>query len=197
MDVEEIKQEFLDIYFDNIERDGADALLEYLEKTDFFMAPASGKRHSNFAGGLCLHSINVYKRYVKLLQSEYGEKWTEVISPESAAIIALLHDICKVNTYTVEMRNVKVDGEWVQKPYYKYFDTLPYGHGEKSVYMISGFMRLTREEAMAINWHMGAFDARATANSNTMATVFYRYPTAFLFHIADYMATYLDETIVE
>ncbi len=197
MDVEEIKQEFLDIYFDNIERDGADALLDYLEKTDFFTAPASGKRHSNFEGGLCLHSINVYKRFVKLLQSEYGDKWTEVISPESAAIIALLHDICKVNTYTVEMRNVKVEGEWVQKPYYKYSDALPYGHGEKSVYMISGFMRLTREEAMAINWHMGAFDARAAANSSTMQTVFYRYPTAFLFHIADYMATYLDETIVE
>lgn len=197
MDVEEIKQEFLDIYYDNIERDGADALLEYLEKTDFFTAPASGKRHSNFEGGLCQHSINVYKRFIKLLQSEYADKWTEVISPESATIIALLHDICKVNTYTVEMRNVKVDGEWVQKPYYKYFDSLPYGHGEKSVYMISGFMRLTREEAMAINWHMGAFDARATANSNTMSTVFYRYPTAFLFHIADYMATYLDETIVE
>ncbi len=197
MDLEEIKQEFLDIYYDNIERDGADALLDYLEKTDFFTAPASGKRHSNFEGGLCLHSVNVYKRFVKLLESEYGDKWTEKISPESVAIIGLLHDLCKVNTYTVEMRNVKVDGEWTQKPFYKYADQLPYGHGEKSVYMISGFMRLTREEAMAINWHMGGFDARAVANSSAMQTVFYRYPVAFLFHIADYMATYLDETIVE
>lgn len=197
MNLEETKQEFLDIYYDNIERDGADILLDYLEKTDFFTAPASGRRHSNIEGGLCFHSVNVYKRFMKLLQNEYGEKWTDVISPESVAIIALLHDICKVNTYTVEMKNVKVDGEWTQKPYYKYFDTLPYGHGEKSVYMISGFMKLTREEAMAINWHMGAFDARATANSNTMQEVFYRYPVAFLFHIADYMATYLDEKIVE
>lgn len=197
MDLDEIKQEFLEIFYDNIERDGAEELLNYLEKSDFFTAPASGRRHSNFEGGLCLHSINVYKRYIKLLQSEYGEKWTEVISPESVAINGLLHDICKVNTYTIDMRNVKVDGQWKQKPYYKYYDPLPYGHGEKSVYMISGFMKLTREEAMAINWHMGAFDPRAVNNPSILVDVFYRYPTVYLFHLADYMATYLDEKPVD
>ncbi len=197
MDTEEIKQQFLEIFYDNIEREGAEEILNYLEKTDFFTGPASGRRHSNFEGGLCLHSIMVYKRYVKLLQQEYGESWQKVISAESVAIIALLHDICKVNTYTVEMRNVKVDGEWKQKPYYKYSDPLPYGHGEKSVYMISGFMRLTREEAMAINWHMGAFDARAATNGFIISDVFYKYPTVFLFHLADYMATYLDERPVD
>lgn len=195
MELEDIKQEFLEIYFDNIEREGAEEFLAFLEKTDFFTAPASGRRHSNFEGGLCLHSINVYKRYLKLLKNEYNDKWTEVISPESVAIIALLHDVCKVNTYTIEMRNVKVDGKWEQKPYFKYFDTLPYGHGEKSVYMISGFMKLTREEAMAINWHMGAFDARAAANSSLLPQVFYKYPSVFLFHLSDYMASYLDEKI--
>ena len=197
MDIEEIKQEFLEIFYDNIERDGSEDLLAFLEKTDFFTAPASARQHSNFEGGLCLHSVNVYKRYLKLLKDEYGEKWSEIISPESVAIIALLHDVCKVNFYAVEMRNVKVDGEWIQKPFYKIEDTLPYGHGEKSVYMISGFMRLTREEAMAINWHMGAFDERIRNNSVTLSNVFYRYPTAFMFHLADYMATYLDEKSVE
>ena len=197
MELEEIKQEFLEIFYDNIERDGAEELLAYLEKTDFFTAPASSKQHSNFEGGLCLHSINVYKRFLKLVQSEYGQKWQEKISPESVAIIALLHDLCKTNFYVVEMRNTKVDGEWVQKPFYKVEDSLPYGHGEKSVYMISGFMKLTREEAMAINWHMGAFDPRAQVNSAVLSNVFYRYPIAFLFHLADYMATYLDETKTE
>lgn len=197
MELEEIKQEFLEIFYDNIERDGAEELLAYLEKTDFFTAPASSKQHSNFEGGLCLHSINVYKRFLKLIQSEYGQKWQEKISPESVAIIALLHDLCKTNFYVVEMRNTKVDGEWVQKPFYKVEDSLPYGHGEKSVYMISGFMKLTREEAMAINWHMGAFDPRAQANSVVLSNVFYRYPIAFLFHLADYMATYLDETKID
>ncbi len=196
MELEEIKQEFLDIFYDNIERDGAEELLNYLEKSDFFTAPASGRRHSNFEGGLCFHSINVYKRFVRLLEMEYGDKWQEKISPESVAIIALLHDLCKVNTYTVDMKNVKVDGQWVQKPYYKYCDTLPYGHGEKSVYMISGFMKLTREEALAINWHMGCFDPRS-ANSNVLSDVFYKYPIVYLFHIADYMASYLDEKVEE
>ncbi len=193
MDLEEVKQEFLDIFYDSIERDGAEELLNYLEKSDFFTAPASTKSHSNFVGGLCLHSINVFKRFVKILENEYGEDWQKVISLESVAIIALLHDVCKINFYTVEMRNVKVDGQWVQKPYYKVEDSLPYGHGEKSVYMISGFMKLTREEAMAINWHMGAFDERVKNNSSMLKNVFTNYPIAFLFHIADYMATYLDE----
>ncbi|MGN1201229.1 MAG: HD domain-containing protein [Candidatus Caccovivens sp.] len=196
MDLDEIKHEFLEIYYD-IEREGSEELLKYLEKTDFFTAPASSKNHSNFEGGLCLHSINVYKRFVKLITSEYGENWEEKISPESVAIIALLHDICKVNFYKQEMRNVKIDGEWVQRPFYKVEDTLPYGHGEKSVYMISGFMKLTREEAMAINWHMGAFDERVKNNPYMLKNVFGRYPIAFLFHLADYMATYLDEKTID
>ncbi len=193
MSLEEIKEEFLQIYYDNIERDGAENLLDFLERSDFFTAPASTKGHCAFEGGLCLHSTNVYKRLVKLLEGEYGEKWDSVVSRESVAIIGLLHDICKVNYYTTELRNVKKDGQWVQEPFYKIEDSLPYGHGEKSVYMISGFMKLTREEAMAINWHMGGFDARVKEMSSILRSVYYKYPVAFLAHIADIMATYLDE----
>ncbi len=197
IDLEQNKQEFLDIFYDNVERDGAEEILNYLEKTDFFTAPASSKFHSNFEGGLCLHSVNVYKRLLKLVESEFGKDWQKIVSAESVAVIALLHDICKVNFYAVDYRNVKVDGQWVQKPYYKVEDNLPYGHGEKSVYMISGFMKLTREEAMAINWHMGAFDERAKNNPNILKNVFQKFPIAYLTHIADYMATYLDEEVVE
>jgi hypothetical protein len=196
MDIEQNKQEFLELFYDNVERDGAEEILNYLEKTDFFTAPASSKFHSNFEGGLCFHSLNVYKRFVKLLEEEFGEAWEQTIPKESVTIIALLHDICKTNFYKVEMRNVKVDGQWVQKPYYKADDPLPYGHGEKSVYMISGFMRLSREEAMAINWHMGAFDARAKESPYVLKNVFDKFPIAFLFHLADYMATYLDEEVI-
>ncbi len=192
-DLEEIKQQFCEIFYDNIERDGAEELLNFLERSDFFEAPASTKNHSAYKGGLCQHSINVYHRFVKLLQMEYGEDYTEVISNESVAIIALLHDLCKVNFYAMDTKNVKRDGQWVQEPYYRIEDSLPYGHGEKSVYMISGFMRLTREEAMAINWHMGGFDPRIREGSVRLTDVYYRYPIAFIFHIADNMATYLDE----
>lgn len=191
--MEEFKKEFIEIYNTNIKREGADALLDYLTNTsDFFTAPASGKRHSSFEGGLCVHSINTYKRFKSLVVAEYGEDYANVISEESIAIISLLHDVCKVNTFTVDYRNQKVEGQWIQVPYYAYNNTLPYGHGEKSVYIISGFMRLTREEAMAINWHMGGFDPRSQVSSD-LSEAFARFPAALLFHMADLSATYLDE----
>ena len=129
---------------------------------------------------------------ITILKSEFGE---ENINHESIAIVALFHDVCKCCTYKVEMRNVKENGEWVQKPYYVIDDQLPYGHGEKSVYMISGFMKLTREEALAINWHMGGFDSRVLGGFYGLSNVFLNYPTSVLFHISDIEATYLDEEI--
>lgn len=189
----EAKEEFLEIFYDNIDRDGADKLLEWLERSDFFTAPASTRRHNAFKGGLCQHSLNVYKRFVKILESEYGQEWYKKVSPESVAIMGLLHDVCKVDTYVEDVKNVKVDGRWEQKPYYKLEDSLPYGHGEKSVYILSAFMRLTREEALAINWHMGEYDARVQNGTYMMAEVFYKYPICFLLHLADLTATYLDE----
>jgi len=189
----EKKEEFIKIFNDNIKREGANNLLDYLLSTDFCTAPASTKFHSCYKGGLLEHSINAYKRFKSLIKLEYGENYADKISEESIAIIALLHDVCKINTYKEELRNVKVDGAWTQVPYYTVDDALPYGHGEKSVYMISGFMKLTREESMAINWHMGGFDSRVMGGSYSLSGAFYKYPLAVLFHTADLMATYLDE----
>lgn len=191
----DIVKEFTEIYTNKIKREGADKLLDWLLKSDFITCPASTKFHSNYEGGLIEHSIKAYKRFVKNLEKEYGENWKNAISEESAAIIGLLHDICKVGYYKQEMRNVKEDGVWVQKPYYTVDDKLPYGHGEKSVYIISGFMKLTREEAMAINWHMGGFDTRVQGGSYSISTAFYEFPTALIFHLSDLEATYLDERI--
>jgi len=191
--IEENKAEFIKIFKENINRDGADKLLDYLlNVSDFFVAPASGRRHSAFEGGLCFHSLNVYNRFKRIIECEYGENYAETITDESIAIIALLHDICKVNTYTVDFRNQKVDGQWIQVPYFAYNNNLPYGHGEKSVYIISGFMRLTREEAMAINWHMGGYDPRNQSTSD-LCDAFSKFPLCVLFHAADLQATYLDE----
>lgn len=188
------KEEFVKIFKDNIKREGAENLLNYLENSDFFTTPASSKFHSCHRGGLVEHSLNTFRRFKRIVVNEYGENYSEKISDESIAIIALLHDICKVDFYKEEMRNTKVDGAWVQVPYYTVDELLPYGHGEKSVYMISGFMKLTREEAMAINWHMGGYDTRVLGGSYALSSAFYKYPVAFLFHLADLQATYLDET---
>lgn len=145
-----MKDEFLKIYTDNIHREGADKLLDWLKSSDFFTAPASAKYHSSHEGGLCEHSINVYRRLSSVITSSKAE----IINPkgipvsETIAICGLLHDVCKVNFYTVSTRNVKNEetGVWEKKPYYAVDDQLPYGHGEKSVYIISGFMKLSREE---------------------------------------------------
>lgn len=191
------KEEFIELFKKYIKRDGADKLLAWLESTDFFTCPASTRFHSNYVGGLVDHSVNVYHRFLNLIKNEYGENYAEKISDESIAVIALLHDVCKVQTYKTDLRNVKKDGVWVQEPYFTTDEDLPYGHGEKSVYIISGFMKLTREEAVAINWHMGGFDLRVKGGSYSIADAYYKFPTAFLIHVADMQATYLDEHIVK
>lgn len=188
--IEQNKSTFLMLARDDIKRDGIEALLSWLEASDFFTAPASTKFHLSEEGGLCAHSINVYERLVRLCEAEWGE---DGFNRESVAIIGLFHDLCKTNIYKIEMRNVKENGEWVQKPYFTVDDSLPYGHGEKSVYMLSGFMKLTREEAMAINWHMGGFDLRVQAGSYDYSKAYNKYPLALMVHLADMQATFLDE----
>ena len=190
------KDRFIEIYKQNIKREGADKLLDFIcsPSSDFFTAPASTKFHSAYEGGLCEHSVKVFNRFLNKVKNEYGEKFEEKVSLESLAIIALLHDVCKADYYKIEMRNVKENGNWVQKPFYTVDDKLPYGHGEKSVYIINGFTRLTREEAMAINWHMGGFDNRVQGGSYALKDAFNAYPLALLFHLADVEATYLDES---
>ncbi len=186
------RNKFLEIARSIIKRDGIDNLLDYLEKGDFFTAPASAKFHCDYEGGLLEHSLNVYNRLRQNILNEYGDFNT--YSEESIAICGLLHDLCKVDYYKVEMRNVKEKGEWVQKPYYVVDEKLPYGHGEKSVYIINGFIRLTREEAIAINWHMGGFDHRVQGGNGTSVGESYKkFPLALWLHLSDMQATYLDE----
>ena len=195
MDTVANKRLFTEIFNNNITREGGAALLEYLDKSDFFVAPASSRFHSNIEGGLCRHSINVYERLKDMVDHHRAKGEDFGISDESVAICGLLHDLCKVNFYAVEFRNVKVDGRWEKAPYYTVRDSLPYGHGEKSVYIINGYMRLTREEALAINWHMGGFDNRVKAGDYSISGAYKSYPLAMFTHMADMAATYLDEVV--
>lgn len=187
------KEDFIAIYKQEIRREGGDALLEYLKKSDFFTAPASTRFHLAEEGGLCAHSLNVFYRLKELVANE-AKPWAENVSDETVAICGLLHDVCKTGTYKVDYKNQKQpDGSWAQVPYYTIEEVLPYGHGEKSVYIINGFMRLTREEAMAINWHMGGFDERNSKGGKVMAAAYEKFPLCVLVHAADLMASYLDE----
>lgn len=168
-------------------RDGIEELIRYLqEETDFFTAPASTKYHGAFAGGLLMHSINVCAE----LRLDPNSK---VYPTETPIIVALLHDICKANCYRTEKRNVKENGGWVEKQIYVFEDELPLGHGEKSLYLASKFIKLSDEEAAAIRWHMGAFDCAFRGGDRGLNAAYEKYPLAVLLHMADMRATYLVE----
>lgn len=187
------KDKFLEIFDKYITREGAEKLKEFLISSDFFTAPASTKFHSAFEGGLCEHSVNTYDRLLYNVQKEYGENWQNFYSHESVAICALLHDLCKISYYKKDFRNVKENGQWVKKEVYVKDEELPYGHGEKSVYIISSFIHLSREEAVAINWHMGGFDSRVKGGDGSISEAYAKFPLAVLLHVSDITATYLDE----
>lgn len=184
------KTEFIEIYQTHIKRNGAKDFLDYLcsNKSDFFTAPASTRFHGSYPEGLVEHSINVYhclKDYLSRnrVKDMYGMDYDD----ETIALVALLHDVCKINVYKTSYRNKKVNGEWQQVPYYEFEDEMPYGHGEKSVYMISPFMKLTREEAFAIRYHMGFSNEDPARN---VGYTFEHFPLAFALSTADMEATY-------
>ena len=175
------KLEFIEIAKKCIKRAGIDELLENIEKTDFYTAPASRSNHGNYSGGLVDHSINVFQAMKKLVGDRFDD--------ETIAIVSLFHDLCKIGYYKTEMRNTKDEnGKWIQVPYYTIDDRFPYGHGEKSVYMLSEFMRLGTGEMMAIRWHMGGFVPKE--EYNTLSKAYEEFPLAMYLHLADMIATY-------
>ena len=189
------QERFLEIFRTKITREGSDKLLDFLMNgSDFFTAPASTRYHGAYEGGLLEHSLNVYDCLADILarprmKELYGIEYPD----ESIAIAGLLHDICKVNFYKTSFRNVKDEnGKWVSAPYYTIEDTLPYGHGEKSVYIVSGFMRLTRDEAFAIRYHMGFSDV-TPQEMNNVSKAFEMFPLAFAVSVADMEASYFIE----
>lgn len=183
------KEEFIEIYNENIKRDGSQNLLEWMKKTDFFTTPASTKYHGACEFGLVMHSISVYRT---MMEKHFDP---EHDSAESFAVCALLHDLCKAQFYKISTRNVKNDetGQWEKKPFYTVDDAFPFGHGEKSVFLIERFMRLKPAEAIAIRWHMGGFDEAARGGSFAISHAYEKYPLAVKLHLADLESTYLRE----
>ena len=182
-----MKNQFIELW-KLVKRDGVKELLEWLETTDFYTAPCSTKYHLSREGGLLEHSLNVHQA-LRNLRANYS------LDDESLVICSLGHDFCKANFYIQEMRNVKENGSWVQKPYYTVKDQYPYGHGEKSALLVNRFIKLKTSEFMAIRWHMGGFTAgiQDYSLSSAMSEAFKTYPIALLLHIADMESTYLLE----
>ncbi|MFV0275184.1 MAG: HD domain-containing protein [Bacilli bacterium] len=185
-----MKEKYINL-LKSTKRENIESLISYLEnETDFFKAPASSRFHGNYEGGLLEHSLNVYTR-LSLLNKIEEKK----LSEESIIISSLLHDICKVNMYVVELRNTKNEcGEWIKVPFFKAFDKSPYGHGEKSVREIEKFIKISEEEAYAIRWHMGAFEGERFYN--LIDSVYTSNLLALLLHHADvYASKRMEKTV--
>lgn len=180
-----MKEKFIEL-LKSTNRPGIEDLISFLEKTDFFTAPASTRFHGSFEGGLVEHSLKVYE----ILDYKAKNNVLKLEIPDDTIkIVSLLHDICKLNFYKVDYRNAKnALGVWEKVPYYTVDDTIPYGHGEKSVMMITEYMKLTPEEKYSIRWHMGYTEPKE--NYNAIGATYKKYPIALLTHEADLEATY-------
>ena len=180
-----MKEEFISL-LRSTNREGIEEVIQFLEKSDFYKAPASTRFHGSFEGGLLEHSMKVYE----ILKHKVKNSVLNLnVSDDTLIIIALLHDICKVNFYKVDYRNAKNErGEWEKVPYYAVDDTIPYGHGEKSVMMITEYMKLTVEEKYCIRWHMGFTEPKEAYN--TLGQAFKKFPLALILHESDLEATY-------
>ena len=207
LEISSNRERFRELATKYIQREGLDKLLEYLDKTDFYTAPSSTKFHLNEDGGLCQHSINVFETALKLrehiaqpaLSSGEGP-FTGEISEESVAISCLFHDLCKIGIYHKTERWKKDEnGRWVSYPGYEVKDELPLGHGEKSAYIVRGFLKLQRDELLAIRWHMGMFDMGDSGSSliRSFRNALDQCPLVSLVHSADFMTSNLREKTTE
>ena len=183
----DLKAEFVGILQKNVKRDGIENLVAWLESTDFFTAPASTRFHGAFIGGLLQHSLNVYVQLKKLCKFYECDA-----SPESVAIVSLFHDLCKIGTYKQEVRWRKnSQNQWETYDIWTRSEDFAYGgHGSKSVYLVQSFIKLTPDEASAINCHMGQWESTQYGNPSE---VYERNKLAWLLHVADEAATYLND----
>lgn len=178
-----MKEKFIEL-LKSTNREGMENVLNFLEKSDFYTAPASTRFHGSYEGAPLEHSFKVYEIFAEKIKN------VGLNTPEETIIISsLLHDICKVNFYKTDYRNAKnARGEWEKVPYYTVEDTIPYGHGEKSVMMLTEYIKLTNEEKYAIRWHMGFSEPKELYN--TLGEAYKKYPIALLLHEADLEANY-------
>lgn len=180
-----------------VQRPGMDKLLEYIQKSDFYKAPASTKYHLAAPGGLLQHSLNVLDALRGLLSWRSDGAWeyraagkvVDAIPDDSVIMMALLHDICKTHFYGTSTRNQKNDntGKWEKVPFYTVNDMMPLGHGPKSAMIVKQYTTLTTAEMYAIWHHMGATGDRN--NDNAVGQSIEMFPAVLALHTADMMAS--------
>lgn len=173
-------------------RVGVTALLCYLDRTDFYTAPASTRFHLSERGGLAQHSLTTYNELMNLFSKGLFDA---IDGWRSVAIVSLLHDLCKSEMYTETQRWRKnASNEWEQYTSYEVNEKFYYGHAEKSVYIASQFISLEDEEAQAIRAHMGFSDSSFKGGDRTIPNIFANNELALYLSFADQIATFQRES---
>lgn len=201
-----MKAEFIEL-INSINREGfkKEALLNKLESSDFYTAPASTRFHNCVKGGLLDHSLNVYYNLKSLVERKNLQ---DKISEDSIKIVGLLHDMGKINNYKIFYKNEKKYSDygtkqdeggrfdWVAVQGYTIVDDserfLFGNHEQTCEYMVSVYVPLTYVESIAILHHCAGM-SNDSAKDNVTG-IFSRYPLATLLHLADMLSTYVDET---
>lgn len=164
----------------------ADRCIKWLESTDFYIAPASTVYHDAEPCGLLKHSLRVIDKMVELLHIPSFSN----VNIAEAILTALAHDWCKIDFYEQYMKNVKDDvtGVWTKVPSYKCKGSnLPFGHGVTSLFIVQKFFKLTTEQALAIRWHMGRWNA-CDKELVDLCDANERYPLVHLLQFADQLS---------
>ena len=195
------RADFMAVYGNTIKRDGAASMLYWLDsKTDFFKAPASTNKHLAQPGGLVIHSLNVWRRLREITVRDLtdrdapGVRHLSEAEEETVAILGLLHDVCKVGVYhQTDPFKAAMEGKLGTMAPYEFWDPFPLGHGEKSLFLITRCLALTEEEALAIRWHMGAYDDAVKGGSRSMTEAMNLTPWVWRLQEADMCAAWIDE----
>lgn len=165
-----------------------DGLEDYLEKEEFFDAPASTKYVGSYRGGLCEQSLNIYDTFTELCA-----KYSSKTSAHTLIKLGLLSNVYKATYYETFTRNVKnAEGQWEQVQDIRIADSKTrntYGTNAFNSYMIlSRFLTFTDEEIVTlINHNCGMDD---NWSNKDLSAILGKYPLTVLLHCASMIATY-------
>ena len=178
-------------------RKGIEGAIDFVRRSDFYTSPASMSYHSNIECGLLIHSLLVFYSALEIRDGlvKMDAELAAAVPEDSIIISALLHDLCKVSTYTKALKSKKINGVWKTVTGYECNDVYPLGHGEKSVfYLMTTGLEMRVEEMLAIRWHMGMNES-----SNTDVYSFRaardKYPLVNIIMAGDYVSTFMFESV--
>jgi hypothetical protein len=152
-------------------RSGIQELLTLMELEGYFTAPASSKYHCAYTGGLMQHSYNVLKSFYDLIKL-----YKVSIPKESIILIALLHDLEKMNKYYFKDNKIKI----VKRK----------GHALNTLKILDNHIQLLFIERQCIQYHMNIYGSKEFSNDGEftlkeLVQAAHKNELISLFHYAD------------